>query len=146
MLCAVVSCVVCLQLPKNKLRWERLKRLRVFVGEEHPHEGQVSQGYHYQIEPQSRSAIDPALAAFRDQVVADPDAFVRKYGGGKFSIVPQEQGLAVVATKIKGTHAHAVRSFGNTRSLRAARLDRLRKVVEDIQSAQAREAAKRDPL
>jgi len=135
-------------LPKNKLRWDRLKRLRVFVGEEHPHEQQVSRGSHYTIvpppPPKGVFEDDPALAAFYEKAKADPEAFAKKYGGAKISINPTT--LAIETSKIKGSHTNVVRTYGNSRSLRAARLDRLRKVVEGIQATQAKEVAKRDPL
>jgi len=135
-----------LQLPKNKLRWARLKRLRIFVGEEHPHEAQVSQGNHFQLRPPAPQPLDSPLAAMREQALADPEAFVRKYGGTMVAHVPYKDQTAIVTDTFKGTHAHAVRTYGNTRSLRAARLERLRHIVEGIQAAQARDAAKREPL
>ena len=48
-------------LPKNQLRWSRLKRLRVFLDESHPYERNVTQ--HYDIGSTSVVASPPTSPA-----------------------------------------------------------------------------------
>ncbi len=142
-----------MQLPKNKLRQLRLEKLKVYVGDDHPHGQQAPRNYRYEVTRQQRIPKDVTgqqqkLSQMRAQVLEDPQAFVNKYGGGIVSLEQADDGrsLVITASKVVGTHEYAVPTFGNTRSLRARRMQRLQDIVQQIQQKQQADLAKRDPL
>src|SRR5690242_16384567 len=83
-----------LQLPPNRLRNSRMRRLRIYVGNEHPHQPQVCPSVQYEFtkytgrrkawaeEPQA--ATPEMWETWQKEIEAannDPDVLMAKYGG-----------------------------------------------------------------
>jgi large subunit ribosomal protein L13 len=131
-------------LPKNRLRRVRLRKLRLYVGPHHPHEAQVSAGYHYKVEHIEKLRPDELSAEQVKEMAKDPEAYLAKVGGEILSLDPEPDGITFTVERVRGTEQK--RTFKSTRARRLRRIERLQKLVTEIQGKAASEKAKRESL
>ena len=77
-------------LPSNQLRTQRLKRLKVYVGPDHPHQHQISQGRQFDFkikhwEPDENTGetmkLPERIQNLREEFEKDPFNALKKHGG-----------------------------------------------------------------
>jgi len=150
-------------LPKNKLRKVRMRKLRIYVGPQHPHDAQVSPSVQFpfvQHVPNVRKALrdleddalwrkqSEAVAAEEHKIKEDPESYLARWGGWAMAMENQKEGMEITSRHVKGTDPIRTGTElpRNTRTKRTLRIDRLRNVVTNIHDDVKRHKAKRERL
>jgi len=133
-----------LQLPKNRLRKSRMRRLRIYVGTEHPHAAQACPSTQYsfakwrpkskeQKEEESGITTPEEWKAWEQDAEAHKgqmDVYFQRVGGVKVEMKAEDNGKVTLIQQVfKGTERATMR---NARYRRTRRTERLRALVEGI--------------
>lgn len=139
-------------LPKNKLRKVRMRKLRVYVGPDHPHEGQVSKGFHFKLRESAANREEETLSVEAiAEMARDPAAYITSLGDAVLTLTPHEGGTVISVQRAadapsapSAPSARPAKQNGTARRMR--RIERMRSLVLETRAKEAKDKAKRERL
>jgi len=149
---SIVRKAVSGMLPKNKLRKVRMRKLRIYVGPEHPHEEQVCKGFHYRLRESAANKQEETLTLEAiTEMARDPSAYITKLGDAVLTLPPHGSGTILSVQEPPSSSGSSAevpqqRTYQAGRARRMRRMERMRSLVGEVQAKEAKEKAKRERL
>jgi len=130
-------------LPSNRLRTARMRRLRIYVGTEHPHAAQACPSTQYSFKksqpktkPREEESASDTLEDWKvweQELMAhkeQPEDYLRRVGGIKLELNPEDNDRVTVTQQVIKGLERTTMKHGPQR--RTRRTERLRALVEGI--------------
>eukprot|EP01089_Gocevia_fonbrunei_P016245 TRINITY_DN496_c0_g1_i2.p1 TRINITY_DN496_c0_g1~~TRINITY_DN496_c0_g1_i2.p1 ORF type:complete len:273 (+),score=53.73 TRINITY_DN496_c0_g1_i2:25-843(+) len=141
-------------LPHNKLRMERLAKLKIYVGEEHPHQQQLISGRQWNFKcnylpyDDSKLLETPSLSPTMQLGEPKSPEELKRKGGDIYALKQQEDGTIVFeARRVTGTEPDAPTKKDKMpvshRMKRIYRFEKLQKTLSEIHEKEEQERTKR---
>ncbi|KAL6079660.1 50S ribosomal protein L13 [Balamuthia mandrillaris] len=146
-------------LPKNKTRYARLERLRIYVGDEHPHEEQATIGKEPMLvkkedkTPKIKKRLkgvdylsDEERARRDAEMSKDPEGTLRKYGGNRVVFKTGKDGFLVIEEQEFTGFAPTVPYPNNSHTRKMQEYRRLTRIISEIEKKDRADKQKRESL